>query len=397
MIKQTGLILLVALSMASCGDDDDGGSPNPEGGSGGAADAGASGNDTAGASDGGAGADGAGGDAVGGALGGDAGGGAGGAGGAGAAGFVGGEGGEGVVGGAGGAGGAGGDGNLTALIERGQYVVDVLGACGDCHTPRLEDGAPDQSKYLSGTEDFISAGVDGVLHSRNLTNHATGLANWSDDEIEDAIRNGVRPNGDALHNVMPYYVFHNISDDDMDAIIAYLRTVPGVDHAVPASTGIFVLEEPVNPVDVDTIPLPDENYPERDAALRGRYIAGEIGGCLECHTPHQQGADVLLPADYFKGGEMFQIGLPVQVISKNLTSDASTGLGSWTVDDIVRTLKEGEDKEGAGVCPPMPVGPMGVYGQLTDRDALDIAHYIKSLPATVNLVSDECTWPLPPP
>jgi hypothetical protein len=96
---------------------------------------------------------------------------------------------------------------------------------------------------------------------------------------------------------------------------------------------------------------------------------------------------------FFAGGEEFAVGLPVVPVSSNLTSDVETGLGSWTVEDIVKAIKQGTDKQGAGICPPMPAGPMGPFGDMTDEDALDVAHYIKSLPPIVNSIEDMCTFP----
>lgn len=84
-------------------------------------------------------------------------------------------------------------------------------------------------------------------------------------------------------------------------------------------------------------------------------------------------------------------------MSLNITSDPTTGIGDWTAQDIVTELKTGKDKEGNGICPPMPVGPLGAYGGLTDGDALDIANYIKSLPPAVNFVADMCSFPPLPP
>jgi len=63
------------------------------------------------------------------------------------------------------------------------------------------------------------------------------------------------------------------------------------------------------------------------------------------------------------------------------------------VADIVKALKMGVAKDGTGICPPMPVGPMGAFGHLTDEDATDIAHYLKSLPAVSNMVVDMCQFP----
>jgi len=256
-------------------------------------------------------------------------------------------------------------------------------------------GAPMMDRYMAGVECFVELPTGECLHSRNLTNDETGLKNRTDDEIKTMIRDGIRPSAtgdEALHPIMPYYVFANTADEDLDAIVAYLRTIPAVEHALPRSDELFAVEAPANPLDPDTIPMPADDYPEFESAVRGRYLTTQVGLCIECHTPHEQGADVLDPDKFFQGGEAFDLGLPAIPVSKNLTSD-ETGLAEWTVEDIVKLLKEGIDKNGDGACPPMPVGPMAAYGGLTDDDALDIANYLKSLPAIENEIADMCTWP----
>ncbi|HEU4577249.1 MAG TPA: c-type cytochrome [Polyangiaceae bacterium] len=289
------------------------------------------------------------------------------------------------------------DSSATSPAARGQYLVDHVAACTDCHTPRDAMGAPIEGQYLAGTECFAQLPNGSCLNPPNLTHHETGLLNRSDAEIGRMIRDGIRPTAageEPLSPVMPYYAYHNMSDEDLDAVVAYLRTVPGVDHAVPPSGPEFEVPAAANPLDPGLIPMPIDGYPERSAALRGRYLAGEIGVCLECHTRHVMGdPNVLDYAGIFAGGEPFQVGLPVTPISSNLTSDAQTGLGDWTVEGIVQVLLQGIDDEGHGVCPPMPVGPMGAFGGLTPADAQDIAHYIKSLPPIVNAIDDACTSP----
>ena len=112
-------------------------------------------------------------------------------------------------------------------------------------------------------------------------------------------------------------------------------------------------------------------------------------------------ADVLDATTFFEGGEdyssLFATTLMIHPVSKNLTSDTTTGLGAWTAADIVTVLKQGKAKDGSGICPPMPVGPTGDYGGLTDGDAMDIANFIKSLPPIVHMVVDRCVFPPPPP
>jgi mono/diheme cytochrome c family protein len=292
-------------------------------------------------------------------------------------------------------GGAGGEGADPELAY-GKYLVDHLIACPDCHTPRNAVGAPIPEQYMAGTECLIALETGECLHAPNLTNDETGLKNRTNDEIKTMITEGVRPTAtddEPLHPIMPYYVFANMNAEELDAIVRYLRTIPAVENAIPRSDDVFAVPAPVNPIDPDTIPLPAEDYPAYDNAIRGRYLATHVAACMECHTPHEMGPDVLDPEKYFSGGEAFPIGLPADPVSKNLTSDPETGLGEWEVEDIVRVLKEGVDINGDGICPPMPVGPMGAYGGLTDEDARDIAHYLKSLPAIENEVVDQCTWP----
>jgi hypothetical protein len=255
------------------------------------------------------------------------------------------------------------DTSIESPVERGHYIVDTVAVCQDCHTPRNEQGLPIAESYLAGADCFAQLPNGSCLNTRNLTNHETGLQNRSDDDIKRMIRDGIRPavTGDQpLSPVMPYYIFHNMSEADLDAVVAYLRTVPGVDHAIERSGPEFEVPAAANPLDVSRIPMPMEGYSDTAAALRGRYLAGQAGVCLECHTRHIMGdPNVLDLAGIFAGGEEFAIGLPVVPVSSNLTSDAATGLAEWTVDDIVEVLANGTDTDGDGICPPMPVGPHG--------------------------------------
>jgi hypothetical protein len=292
---------------------------------------------------------------------------------------------------------------LTPRQLRGQYLVTNVVGCQDCHTPRDATGMFIQSQFMSGAECFVRLPNNHCLHTRNLTSDATGLLNRTDAEIKQMFLDGIRPaaTGDvALNPVMPYYVFHNMRPEDADDIVAYLRTIPAVVHAVPPRDVEFDVAVHANYLDPTTFPLPADTFAERDSALRGRYLTTSIGACVECHTQHNPPpAGNLNPLDttrYFMGGEQF-FGFPATIVSKNLTSDPTTGLGNWSPADVVKVLKMGIDRDGKGVCPPMPTGPFGAYGGLTDPDATDIANYVKSLPPRVNMVVDMCTFPFPPP
>jgi hypothetical protein len=303
----------------------------------------------------------------------------------------------GVGGGAGGTAGAGG-GGLAALQARGKYLVDVAIACGDCHTPRLPGGTPDMTKYLAGNAMFAVGPGGAALGSRNLTNDETGLKNRTDDEIKNMILNGVRPTQtgtEPLNSVMPYYVLHNMTDGDANAIVAYLRTVPAVNNPIPRRGAFWDVAAPANPIDLSKVPMPGANAANRESALRGRYLTSQVGLCIECHTQHVMGDPNVLAFDkVFAGGEDFS-RVYANSISKNLTSDA-TGLAQWSTDEIVAALKQGVSRDNKPLCPPMPAGPMGAYGHLDPQDATDIANYLKSLPPIANDLPGMCVFPPPP-
>jgi len=246
-----------------------------------------------------------------------------------------------------------------------------------------------------------------VLPSRNLTpDKATGLGSYTAAQIKHMFMDGIVPGADggtaALNSVMPYYVFHNMATDDADAIVAFLQSVPAVVNDVGKRSAAFDVPAPADYLDPATIPTPANTYPQKESATRGRYLATEIGLCIECHTPHLQGGSKPLDTGkFFWGGEDFSSffagTLNIHPVSANLTSDPATGLGDWTTTDITTVLLQGKDDHGDGICPPMPAGPTGAYGGLTSQDALDIANYIKSLPPAVHDVPDMCTWPPAPP
>jgi mono/diheme cytochrome c family protein len=285
---------------------------------------------------------------------------------------------------------------------RGEYLVNVVLSCGDCHTPRLPGGMPDTTKLLAGVDCFLDVVPDsaeaGCLSSRNLTNHATGLMNRSDEEIKDMIANGERPDGTALHPFMPYYAYHALTDEDLDSIVLFLRTVPGVDHTAAANQPPWDTrpEEPAPGLGEDEMPQPTV---VNEATMRGRYLA--VVACLECHTPRTEPGNsrALDKTKLFAGGEGFPaagLGLPSPpfpetIFSRNLTPHAGTGIG-YTKAQIIAALKQGVDKEDEGICVPMPAGMRG-YAGLTDDDASDIADYILALPAIENMIMNDCQMP----
>lgn len=112
-------------------------------------------------------------------------------------------------------------------VAYGHYLASALGHCIECHTPRLKDGRLDMSKVGAGGQEFL--GPTGVVISRNLTpDPQTGIGHWSDQDIKNAITKGVRPDGSKLAPPMAFAWFATIKQNDLNAIVAYLRSLKPV-------------------------------------------------------------------------------------------------------------------------------------------------------------------------
>ena len=275
----------------------------------------------------------------------------------------------------------------TGTVERGQYLVDHVLVCGVCHTPNGADGKPALTKYLAGSRSYDFTDVDGTVvtvNAENLTSHnPEGLATWSDEQIRTALTTGVDDEHKSMYPIMPYPEYSLLTRMDVDSVIQYLRTVPPNDNVVAADFPYFDQYPPAPPVVGTQIPhttlaASDPAYP---AAERGRYLAS--AACLNCHT-EQISADVPNLAKAFGGGKKYTFvrGAP-QHTSVNLTPDA-TGLGTWSIDDIVTALKTNTEKgTGRTFCNTHPGGPE-LLGKMTDGDVRDIATYLHTLPPVTN-------------
>ena len=125
-----------------------------------------------------------------------------------------------------------------AQVARGKYLVN-LGGCMDCHTPGYFFGKPDMSRYLGGSDVGFQLPGLGVFYPPNLTpDKETGLGGWSANEIRTALQTGVRPDGRILAPIMPWPALAALTDDDVNAIVAFLQSLPPVKNKVPGPFGV---------------------------------------------------------------------------------------------------------------------------------------------------------------
>ena len=259
-------------------------------------------------------------------------------------------------------------------VERGRYLVEGLGACGNCHTPKGPDGTL-PGRHLAGG--FEIAEEFGVAISSNITpDVATGIGAWSDAEIIRAIREGRGRDGRLLGPPMPFYWYAWLTDTDVQAIVAYLRTVPTVANAVPRGRYVVPLPPSWGPRR-DSVP----DVPTDDPVRYGSYLAGAVAHCLDCHTPRFPDGRLDL-ARLGAGGSAFRGPWGVSYAA-NLTPDPETGLGRWTDSEIVASI-HGARRGGGRVLPPMPVDYYARGVSASDLNAL--LSYLRRLPPRRNAV-----------
>lgn len=259
------------------------------------------------------------------------------------------------------------------LIERGSYLVNSVGACGNCHTPRAQ-GAPVMERQLSGGFQTFDEPWFAVKGSNLTPDRETGLGAWSDSDIKRAIKQGVRPNGVPLAPVMPFPFYGIINARDVDAIVAYVRSVAPI--ANPVQTPVYKTVMPVVPVPGTEKPMSEDE--QLDPIKRGFYLAS-IAHCMACHARRSESE----PADYSnnfgKGGRVFK-GPWGESIVANISSHKEKGLGAWTDAEIRRSLVEGVSRDGRKLKPPM-VDYSSYYRRLTEQDLTALVAWIRTIPA----------------
>ncbi len=252
------------------------------------------------------------------------------------------------------------------LLERGKYLMTSIVACGNCHTPQGPKG-PIMSKRLAGGLVFKEKGF--TAYASNITpDKDTGIGNWTDAQIIRATREGIRPDGSIIGPVMPFALYRKLSDRDVKALVAYLRTVKPVRNKVKKSVYNFPLPKNYGPPVGKVAEVPRSNK-----LAYGAYLAGPAGHCTECHTPLVNGR-----RDFSKtglGGQKFPGPWGVSVAG-NITSHKTDGIGSWSDAEIKRAIQAGVSRDGHRLKPPMGYG---FYRNIKPADMDAIVTYLRSL------------------
>lgn len=253
-----------------------------------------------------------------------------------------------------------------ALLMRGNYLMNGVVACANCHIARSDKGEPLFDKGMSGGMPFGDAAFK--AYAPNITpDPETGIGTWTDAQIGKAIREGIRPDGSVIGPPMPIHFYRNLSDADLAAIIAYLRAQPPVRHVVKKSIYNFPLPPNYGPP-VAHVSAP----PSTDTLNYGKYLA-DIGHCMDCHTPRDS-KGMLVTAHLGAGGQVLP-GPGGAVVTPNLTP-GKAGLAGWSDAQIERAIRHGLDKDGRRL---QPIMAFYWYKNINDSDMHALIAYLRAL------------------
>jgi mono/diheme cytochrome c family protein len=264
-------------------------------------------------------------------------------------------------------------------IERGEKLTTML--CATCHMNT-------ETRKLSGIKMVDAPPEFGEVYAPNITqDKENGIGNWTDAELLYLLRTGIKRDG--VYSPPYMMKLPNMADEDINAIIAFLRSdnpmvtadaTPDIPTKPSLLTKILcrVSFKPF-PMPIQKIKLPNTN----DKVALGKYLAHNLD-CFSCHSADFKTVDYLDPTaseDYFAGGNKPLDREGNIMLSSNLTPHDKTGIGSWTAEEFIKAVKYGV-KEGDS---PLRY-PMIPYSQLTDEEAGAIFAYLKTIPAINNKV-----------
>jgi len=264
----------------------------------------------------------------------------------------------------------------SAVIARGHYIVRNVSNCAQCH------GDPAQlAAQMAGDDVPLSGGFTwdippGSIHARNITpDDETGVGRYPDGAIARALRNGIGHDGRAL---LPFMELQGLADDDLVAVVSYLRTQPPVHNAVPmhkysvlgAIVKATILANPVGPAQP-----PPSRSPRGASVENGRYLVESVALCWACHTQRDMKTGAMVGPRFGGATDFKEATDPGHIWAPpNITSDPTTGrLGKMSEDEFVDRFHGGRLIENS----PMP---WQGFSRMAEDDLRAMYRYLKTVP-----------------
>jgi mono/diheme cytochrome c family protein len=269
----------------------------------------------------------------------------------------------------------------SAIIAKGKALIFGAAHCAGCHGPAGMEEQADKGMEvpLSGGRNFDLP--IGSIFAPNLTPHATGIANKTDAVIARALRYGIKHDNTALFDLMP---FHNTSDEDLTAIISYLRQQPAVENKIPENDmnllGKVVqafLIKPVGPTGQVPLSVKTDSTVEY-----GKYLATSVANCRGCHTNRNLMTGEFIGED-FAGGLKFDYKTDsgnFSITTPNLTPHVTGRINGWTSEQFIARFRIGKGVEGSH----MPWGP---FSTMSDVELKSICKFLQTVKPVDNTVA----------
>lgn len=264
-------------------------------------------------------------------------------------------------------------GDEPTAIQRGKAVLQTAGGCS-CHTDDKHSGA-----FLAGGRPIKTP--FGTIYSTNITPAPkTGIGTWSDADFHKAMTQGVGPDGKHYFPVFPYTSFTHMTEQDVRDLKAYLFSLPPVEQANKPPELRFPFGWRPGLVVWRWLNFrPGTFQPRSDQSAewnRGAYLVTALGHCAECHTPRNWLGGLKTTLAYAGSADG-----PEGELAPNITPDEATGIGKWSVADIVWFLQTGLKPDGDDTQGLMSVVIENGYKYLPEADLRAIAVYLRSLPS----------------
>lgn len=261
--------------------------------------------------------------------------------------------------------------SASEQVLRGKYLA-TAGDCVACHT------APGGKPMAGG---LALPTPIGAIVATNITPSKThGIGNYTEQQFRDALRKGVRADGQHLYPAMPYPSYAQVTDEDANAMYAYFMqgvepvdAAPAQATALPFPFNIRLSMAGWNLLFLDSKPFAADA--DKSAEWnRGAYLTRGLAHCSTCHSPRN-----LLMAEDIKrelGG-----GYVGAWFAPNITSDATSGIGGWSEQEIADYMRLGRVANKAQAAGPMAEAVDHSLKHLTPEDLRAIAVYVKNVPA----------------
>jgi mono/diheme cytochrome c family protein len=269
----------------------------------------------------------------------------------------------------------------SSIVARGRHLAYGPAHCADCHY-----SAADKEKAAKGEPVALSGGYAfnlpiASIYAKNITpDKETGIGNMTDAEIARLLRYGVRPDGTAVFDFMP---FHNLSDEDMTAVVSFLRSQQPVRNKVPAhdfnTLGKVIKAFMIKPVGPTGEVV--KRMPVDSTAVYGGYLANSVANCAGCHTNRDMMTGAAIGEAFAGGLRMDAEGDPKHYfLTPNLTPDSTGKLFGWSQEQFLQRFRQGKIHPGSHM-------PWTSFARMDDTELKAIYKYLQTLKPVKNKVN----------